>query len=134
MGSVWIGRSMVDLHTTHHSGATARELALAMGHQGCAEALQQAEEEAAATTTSPDGGGASLYALAAQGRHDELKQELDRVRQATQAELAAAGWEGGGAMASKKAVAESLRQVRMCMYVYACCLIWVLVCYTLPLG
>ena len=113
---------MVDLHTTHHSGETARELALAMGHQACAEALQQAEEEAAATTTSPDGGGASLYALAAQGRHDELKQELDRVRQAAQdkaaEEMAAAGKEGGGLQAvGKKAFSDALRQVRVCVRV-----------------
>lgn len=82
---------------------------MSIGHQACAEALQQAEEQEDAA--KPDG-SLNLYALAAQGRHDELKQELERVRQT------AAGREGSGAQAGKKAVAEALHQVRVGMVWY----------------
>ena len=82
---------------------------MSFGHQTCAEALQQAEEQEEAA--KPDG-SLNLYALAAQGRHDELKQELERVRQT------AAGREGSGAQAGKKAFAEALHQVRVGMVWY----------------
>lgn len=107
----WIGREVTDTKPTphaptitRHSGKTPKELALSMGHHACAEALQQAEEEAEAA--KPDG-SVNLYTLAAQGRHEELKQELERVRQA------AAGREGSGLLAGKKAFAEALHQVRV---------------------
>lgn len=103
-------------------GLTPRALAASLGHEACADALA-AEEQAL---------GGMLFALAAQGKVEELKASLEqaKARAAEEAAAVAGGSAGAhaGTGAGKKAVAALVHQVNKWVGVGWCGLRWHLCC------